>query len=823
MSGFLVSSKDDCCCPEMRCCTPETVTATVAGMSGSTTGVNGFYRQNDSTDVAAFESDPRNLWPYVFGGMGNTCDGLGIRGFPEPADIIPENDLVDESCGYLRYEYWYGDNPSTYGAPVDDPVWGKCCFPPRKLIDCSGNTPGNFSWGFQWGGYQILPFDICDDFPEMCARPDGTDWHYGAPTTDYGNGRYAIHDADLNGLYVLHRPDVPLRPQLKTLITRQVPLTDSPYKGVTEAELLYNVDPPREWVYRGDLDPPCWDVLFPPAGDLYCVDYRCGVRNPWYSSSGFGFCVRGKCTTTNQGVTKPHLAYYSSQLGNQTADLYLKLIPKDYETDIHGRFPTWWRVGGVDVHDGGSGYSVGDFLFVWFDEWRPWLGGEIMTAFPRYAPECLLQTAISWVDKYGYSGTLEEQQDGSFVWVLLQRLRVSAVDENGAITEIEVVPIYRYDEYVDAPICTVPKSPQNRREHYVGYGRVLCHPKSVAFPGIGYSVGDEIEFYCDDPPCEVVQNAIATVTDVDDEGGILDWEIKGTDAWRYNSMNFCVSPFTVVDGVCTTSCIKEGEPDERGRYKWSAKSLCGLTWNGVGNPVRVEVNAAPGAGCRQALTSLTLTIARVHCETSIEVTVGDWPFGSTLSSDLGATRMLHLFPPYPACHGGGAVIRPVFGAWGSNESDFGGSLAGAVIEAGGENYCYRDKRHVEPTLPQDVPTLGSGAGARIASFQFSAKHNFPNPAAPYGDTPVASDRFSYFPVTGATIDPDHRGSGYTVGQEFEVQPEEGREVSDMWKASGADTPESCPNGAWYGGERALLNNDGYRSLLYDPVDRKSVV
>ncbi|MFM8494793.1 MAG: hypothetical protein ACKOEM_04625 [Planctomycetia bacterium] len=653
----------------------------------------------------------------------------------------------------------------------------------------------------------------------MCERPNGNNWHYGPSTGCSADSRYAIYDNDLNGLYVLHRPDVPLRPQLKARIIRQTPLVDSPYKGVTEAELLYNVDPPREWVYRGDLDPPCWDVLFPPAGDLYCVDYRCGQRNPWYSSSGFGFCVRGKCTTTNQGVTKPHLYYYSNNLSNQTADLYLKLIPKDYETDIHGRFPTWWQVGGVEVRDGGVGYSEGDFLFVYFDERRPWLGGEIMTAFPRTAPDCLLPTNISWIDKYGYGGTLEEQQDGSFVWVLYQRLRVTSVDENGAITAVEVVPIYRHDEYVDAPICLTPKSPENRRKHYVGYGRVLCHPRSVQLPGIGYTVGDSIEFYCDDPPCDVVEDATATVTDVDEEGGILDWEIKGTDAWRYNSMNFCVSPFTVVDGVCTTSCIKEGEPDERGRYKWEAKSLCSLTWQGVGNPVRVEVNAAPGAGCRQALTTLSLTINRVACETSIEAVVGQWPFGSMIenSSDLGATRMLYLFPPYPACHGGGAVVRPVFGSWGANESDFGSSLAGTVVEAGGAAYCYRDKRHVEPTLPHDVPTLGSGTGARIASFQFAAKHSFPNPAAPYGDTPVESDRFSYFPVTGAAVDLDQRGSGYTVGQEFDVRPEGGLEVSDMWKASGADTPEQCPYGAWYGGERALLNDAGYRSLLYDVV------
>lgn len=823
MGGFLVSSKDECCCPEMRCCTPETVTATVAGMSGTTTGPNLLWIQSDS-NPEYFESDPKNLWPVVFGGYGNTCDSLGSAGFPEPADIIPPERMITETCGTLNY----GDSPP---GNWDDPVWGTCCFPPRKLIDCNGNTPPFLSWGFQWGGYQFLPFDLCDDFPEMCQRPDGTNWHYGPSTGCNADSRYAIYDEDLNGVYVLHRPDQYLRPALKCRINRSVPLTDSPYSGVTEATLLYNVDPRRTWTF---LPPPneCWDVSFPPEADEYCVDYRCGKRNPWYSWNGFGYCVRGKCTVTNQGVVKPHLYYYNELLGiatspadvqqMQSANLYLRLIPKDYEQDEHGRFPTWWQVGSVDVIDGGYGYQVGQFFQVDFDIRRPWLGGEIMTVFPKFDMSCVPPYYPTWVDQYGYSGTDVTLPNGIPAARLYQRIRISEVDANGAITKLEVVPIFKQPEYSDPPFCNDAKVGDERTKFYVGYGRVLCHPRSVQFPGIGYNVGDQIEFYCDDPPCEVVEDAIAVVTDVDEEGGILDWRIRGSDfPFGYATAYSCDE--TDGAGNCIASCFDRmpgSEPDQRGKYKWKAKLLCGLTWNGVGNPVRVEVSAAPGAGCRQSLTTLSLTINRVACETSIEAAISQWPFGALIenSSDLGTTRLLYLFPPYPACAGGGAVVRPVFGAWGANESDFGSSLVGAEVKAGGAGYCYREKRHIEPTLPHDVPTLGAGTGARIASFQFSAKHNFPNPAAPYGDTPVAPDRFSYFPVIGATVDPDHRGSGYTVGQEFDVSPVGGKEVSHMWKASGGDTPEQCPDGAWYGGERALLNNDGYRSLLYDVVN-----
>jgi hypothetical protein len=796
MGGFLVSSKHECCCPEMRCCTPETVTATVAGMCGTTTSGTILYYDGSEED---FLADPKNLWPVRFNGLWTICDGLGAQGFPEPSDLIGEEFLVGENCGPLSYQQWVANFTE------DDPVWGTCCFPPRTLVNCAGTPAYITGWGFEWGGYETVGHVLCEDYPSMCSRPDGTSWHYGEPTTNWNNGRYAMFDEDLNGTYVLHRPELYLRPQLKCRINRQVPLsTESPYRGVTEAQLLYNVDPKREWVFRPEPSLECWDVLFPPEGDEYVVDYRCGKRNPWYSSSGFGICVRGKCTTTNQGMAKPHLYAYHQSL-NQTATLYLKLIPRDYEVDEHGRLPTYWRVGSVQVLDGGTGYSVGEFFVVDYEspQMRQWLGGEIMSAFPKLDMSCFPPYYPTWVDKYGAVPSL----DGGDKWIRWQTLRVSEVDGDGGIVSVEVVPIFKQPEFSDPPYCNDERVGEERTKFYVGYGRILCHPRSVQLPGVGYTIGDTIEFYCDDPSCEELEPAIAEVVDVDEEGGILDWEIRGTDAWRYNSQNFCVAPFTVVDGLCTTSCIKEGEPDERGKYRWKAKLLCDLRWDGVGNPVRTVVNA----GCNPSLTTLTASIQRVACETSIEVYVALFPF--SLDASGGVERVRALFPPYPRCAGGGAVVRPTFGAMGGNESDFGSYLSGGVVEAGGGGYCFRDKYHVEPTLPTEVPAIGDGSGATIGSFSFSAVNNFPNPAMDWGGPAPASSRFSYFPVTGVTV--GDAGSGYEVGQTFDVAPEGGRSVSDMWRATGGDSPEECPNGAWYGDERAVVNAAGYKSILYN--------
>lgn len=848
MGGMLVDSKNACCCPEMRCCAPETVTATVSGMSGEIVhnwpgGALGAWKfdPNETPAVLLPERgenwrcpeiiiDPTKPSGFVYGPLiySHLCwDGMLVQmGMPD--DISCENLLELGACFGMDSAQNFWVLPETAYSP-----WNPAAF---ASITVNSNAPDNnlrYCYSSGTATYTENP-DRCSlatgGHPLFCSLPGGDGLQHGSPRdANLGEQPSFVAQSDLNGTYVCQRPDIPLRPQLKCRVNRQVPLsTESPHRGVTEATLLYNVDPKREWVYwipPGQQDP-CWDVFFPPGGDNYVVDYRCDKRNPWYSTFGYGYCVRGKCTVTNQGVVKPHLYYYNTGLGGatspadvaqmQSANLYLRLIPKDYENDPNGRFPTWWQVSGVDIRGGGYGYEVGDIFEVDFDIRRPWLGGEIMTLFPYTEPNCILPEYLSWTDKYGQTGTLK-QSGGTPGWELFQRLRVSAVDENGAITDIEVVPIYKSPEFSDPPLCFVQKPSNQKTEYYVGYGRILCHPRSVHMPGIGYNVGDTIEWYCDDPPCTVHQAASAVVIDVDEEGGILDWLIKGSDAWRYVSQNFCVFPFANDGQFCTTSCLTypwggEGFEDERGSYSWSAKSLCSLNWVATGVPVRKQ------RGCenQSSFTNLSITISRRACETSIEVLVAQWPYDQMSESTDPATRNVALFPAFPKCNGGGAVVRPTYGGPGANESEFGSSLTGGVIEAAGTGYCYREKYHVEPTLPNEVPSLGGGSGARIASFTFRSVHDFPSPSAPYGDSPPAYNRFSYFPVTGAQVDTQQRGSGYSVGQTFEVYPSGGRGVTDMWRGSGGDNPEACPNGAWYEGARAVVLCDGdYMCMTYN--------
>jgi hypothetical protein len=862
MSGMLVDSKNDCCCPEMRCCTPTTVTATVSGMAGQTVRAPYHYRPITGKPYAGTEM--YECWvcnDSMF--LHSIMDAMAVSG--RPTGTLRDMGIFQEFFDWICFN---GDSLNWWPPASFPPATAVFSVPGCEPFDQYGEPQScqeawsrlmtsDYGFGRQSNllDIQIVrwivdPGKLCEISGILCTRPANDCLHAGP----CGGGSRQVnlsYEGDLNGTYVCHRPEIYVRPQLKARINRQVPLpdnaADSPYRGVTEAQLLYNVDPRRTWVLLG---PPyeCWDVMFPPEGEEYCVDYRCGKRNPWYSAFGFGFCVRGKCTTTNQGVVKPHVYYYHEGLKSQprptlaqvaqmqSADLYLRLIPRDYEADTEGRFPTWWRVGSVEVRDGGYGYSVGEFFEVDFDIRRPWLGGEIMTVFGKFDMTCMPPYRPSWVDEYGYTGEEIQLGDGTPAARMFQRLRISEVDENGAIVSVYVVPIFKNPEYKDPPLCMRAKSRAEQTRFYVGYGRVLCHPRSVQLPGIGYTVGDSIEFYCDDPPCEIIENeegvpqhAIAVVSDVDEEGGILDWRIRGSDfPFGYATAYSCDE--TDGAGNCIASCFQRmpgSEPDQRGKYRWKANVLCDLTWTGVGVPARgANVSLLEGGlsvPCLMGhpdtegqantsnLTTLTIRVSRVQCETFIQVAIAQWPYN--MPETGGIERVRALFPPFPRCAGGGAAVKPLFGPSGGNESDFGSYLAGGVVYAGGGGYCYRDKYHEPPTLPSAVPQIGGGSGATIAGYTFEGVHNFPNPAIDWGGRAPDHNRFSYFPVTDAFI--GERGSGYEEGQTFEVYPEGGKPVSDMWSITGGDSPESCPNGAWYDGERATLNNAGYVSIIFD--------
>lgn len=908
---------------------------------------------------------------------------------------------------------------------VSGSPWNAWCFTPSvpsvTTCDASYGTVGRQFGCVHWCGgdgptdsvavapwlvsFSPLPAGhLCYTFPYACQKPpDG--YHGGRRAGPEGVivSHIRVYEPDLNGKqYVCTRPDITLRPELRAKINRPSGRVPAGAHGIHDAQLLFEVYKRRSW----QVHPKCsWDIkafagvkddLFGlGASDEYCVDYRCTPRAPWFQAENEEdlACGRGQCSVP-RGCVEPHLRAYSEG-GNVTADIQVRTVPYDgfqgYEGDdllvsatdestglsARGRFPVYRVVGEINVLDGGSGYAVGDFFrcdFDWID--FPQLGGEVYGIFENWEKSCGPQYTYTYRDKYGYEGEdfgVKDEFDRP-VKTPIQRLRVSAVDENGAITGLEVVPWYRNPErYTET--CErvesndVPEA--ERAEYFARYTRVLCHPVSVHYGGTGYEIGDEITFECDDPDCEVVEAATAVVSDVDAEGAILDWFISGSDSWITYDPGSC-DPDPSLSGPCCGFY----QDDERGIYKRTGKNLCSLTWQGVGAPVRVQVDC----GCPSALTTVTVTIVREQCETALEVSAGNYPYGIVLEYITQTREVMakRLWKPYPKFQGGGAVIEPVFGSWGDNESVFGSRISGTTIHSRGAGYAFRDKRHLSPILPSEVPDLGEsdpkpvsvgpmtatlalwsanvgdsvsagqvvaiiavdgpsgerqapivapvtgvlssrsftpgetvfggqiigainsadptqgevsirlgnlsqtlqewkvpvggcvaqgqevavvfaqypdgqseelsvysesrgtlvsqlrdpgqliasegqiatieagiGQGA-VLSFAFSAVRNFPNPQLAYptwadGNFQIDQDRFSYFPVVGVSILAG--GCGYSVGQEFDVSPAGGKAFDGAWENGGGDDPDACPNGGWYAGDRATVNEAGYFSLV----------
>lgn len=291
--------------------------------------------------------------------------------------------------------------------------------------------------------------------------------------------------------------------------------------------------------------------------------------------------------------------------------------------------------------------------------------------------------------------------------------------------------------------------------------------------------------------------------------------------------------------------------DKRGYYYYNGTNLCSLEWTGVGLPVRArsarntDLNSEVSVGfladpnvnwnCPTAiidynsgyLTSLRLSISRVVAETTAGVSVNKYRYIPEVyakilifylfdpEADGDIFRAIVDFSPFPECVGGGAEIIPVVydcsdptNSSCGNESIFGGSLSGAIVASSGAYYSFINLKHTTPILPTEINIPnGSGQGATISEFSFDAVDNFPNPVVysnrfylnHWGDisySGLTSDRYSYFPLTGITI--DNPGSGYEIDQEFELYPQEGKEFVRGWEKNTGDDPNSCPNGGWYG-------------------------
>ncbi|MEI8080605.1 MAG: hypothetical protein WCI74_02020 [Actinomycetes bacterium] len=799
MPGFLTNNTNQCCCPEMRCCTPETVVATPSGFSGSLTN-----RWVMMVGPGLYPID------YVLADLdiGKHACAYELNSDPGCVPFTNTEWNPDESRYQFSGESIY---PQCMAAQV---VWPKVAFPQSNVrIDVPGPGRGSCDGGYGvyfdgWTSDEACA-EKCAAASLLCELPGGS--------LTYGPAAYSrVQQADLNDSYICHRYEVYLRPEFSATVNRSTPPTNTDI----DARLQFDVYCRRRWQFSG----PCnTDIIInlscavsdyptesPPEGEFYCIDYRCGPRMP-DTSEGGGLCSQYQCTA-HEGTAWPHLYAYPAD-ENNTATIKLLLVPDAYYLASEGYSyqgakagkPMTWIVKSATATTRGVGYAVGEFFTVNFDSaWMELLnGGEANVALPATEPECGFP--VDWADKYGY--VAEEDSGGTKFYY--QRLRVEEVDENGGIVSLSVVPWYMTPEFRKGACGVEITNRANKTKFYPAYTRILCHPNSVDIGGTGYVVGNTITFRPLGPWTETVVPAVAVVTDVDDDGAVLDWEIKGSDIWRY--------PF----GGGNPACNIYGQPDERGAYKWQGRYLCDLRWHGVGVPVRAAAPYGDGFANIETwvntgrLTEVEFRISRVSCRTSINVFVLPYVYESigflAVAEDAEASlydRLLKIMPPYPKCVAGGAQITPIIGTDGGNESAIGGPLAGGDVKSGGAYYAFINKTHEEPILPTAVPDIEDGSGAVIEEFTFDSVMNFPSPGYASGQLmEPAAARFAYYPVAGATI--VEGGSGYEVGQEFDVQPVGGQPYIKAWGGTGGDNPDACPNGGWYAGMLAKTDESGY--------------
>jgi hypothetical protein len=806
MPAFLTNNTNTCCCPEMRCCAPNAVTAKLAGFAGTMVKrwIGRIYGDNPPVGSGILDlQNGMHACAYQFSSPPNTCN---------------DYTAIDPQTGDYTAASIY---PKCLNAQI---VWPSIAFPQKDVLTNVSGTNGYICSDYltireYHSGYapneEVAERCAEDGAAFICTKPgSGADsLYYGPSTSD------RVHMVDLNReAYVCHRIRRDLRPEFVATVNRSVARKNTD----EDARIVFDVYCRRRWQElpycdEFDLNPIIINLTCavsdtppeePPEGSWYCIDYRCGMRELPEEEGGW-ICTQHKCTA-HEGTVKPHLFPYMPS-GNYSADISLVLVPDAYfkntEYKYQGAKPQkamTWRVESATVDAPGAGYSVGDFFYVNFDQnWTALLnGGEINVGFPENDDICF-GYPLEWQDKYGYT-----EQGG----IYYQRLRVGEVDGNGGIASLEVVPWYRTPEFLPGSCIDEIEDKEDKTPFFPAYTRTICHPNSVDLPGSGYRIGDTITFRPLSPDVVTYEAASARVIDVDENGGVLDWEVKGSDIWRYGF------------GMQNPECNIIGQPDERGAYRWpDVLSLCELYWYGVGNPVRAVSRAFDGFSRLDttmntgSLTSLAISILRVPCRTSISVVVAGYKYESlSFLADVEGVNpvfsqvLLSLCPPYPKCIGGGAQITPIIGDDGGNESAIGGPLTSGEVKSQGKYYAFIDKSHSPPTLPLDVPDIGSGTGAKILAFTFGTVANFPSPGYASGEKYVPSPaRFAYYPVSGVFVDPDNQGVGYEIGQEFEVRPAGGAAFTDAWALDGGDNPDRVLTGSWYSGELTFTNSAGY--------------
>ena len=389
MPSFLTNNTAQCCCPEMRCCAPNTVSATVSGWKG--VGVSQWVRKiwlngDDIPPVAPGT-------PEFDIGKQATAYEVGITG-----DIyyfeIEYSEAQQRYVFTSRAKYPYGV----------DVVWPSVAFPQMNAVIDGGLS---FGCGIDYGRVSRFVADEgvaakCASAltEKLCQKPAGgaSDIVYGP--AGYSDGGFVFGRAnmpDLNDTYVCHRIPADLRPEMTATAIR----TAADNASHIDARIVFDVYCRRQWQYKPACDA---DIIVnltcavsdtppdpSPEGQYYCIDYRCGLRNP-SEYEGASICDQHKCTA-HEGTVLPHLMAFPEG-ENYTAALKLNLTPDAYfrNTDYiyQGAKPQKalsWRVESATATTPGTGYAVGDFFSVDFDPfWMMELnGGEI-----NRSPICLL-------------------------------------------------------------------------------------------------------------------------------------------------------------------------------------------------------------------------------------------------------------------------------------------------------------------------------------------------------------------------------------------------------------------------------------------------
>lgn len=472
-----------CCCIAAKCQMPETITVTLGGFWGEwALRRSGNYFSThvgiaDRTCPHPTDADDclttiRSAW---YDGRANGL--LDLTWYPArettytsdtgPAQLCVQNPWMLEFFPGLQ-----GDPPTPITAHpvyVSNAAWD-CAYVPET---CSGGITFVHGWDVYWRAYVLgIPGPLTDENFEEAVN-DG--WSVKLPACVYSFETYApichligATAGDLDGQTAVMRRRTAMRPPvLRPVISR----SRSPQSGevFTDANLLFDVYVKPFQTLWADSDgdevlDPTWDG----RGDRFCVDYVCNPRE--YPPDPFGnrSIFRYNCMSP-PGIAPPKLRATG---GTGGAQIDFVIEPAGATSSLD----TLWQVASVSVKTPGSGAEEGDVFTIDFYEDPP-RGGE-------FCDSAEPQTAV--VTSVGASG---------------QVLEVMLVEEEGG------------------------KRPF--------YARYLCHPNGVALRGSGYSEGDEIEWHIVDQPPELgggvaveYYRAKAIVTEVDENGGIIDWHIR---------------------------------------------------------------------------------------------------------------------------------------------------------------------------------------------------------------------------------------------------------------------------------------------------------